>query len=152
MQKSSVRGTPPKWRPKQDVNYHMGQQDYLTRGFINPNCFPKASQDHYNQCPLLPWRENFLLWRDFLYLATPMGRSEHAKIRIRNMLSEFIEKYNLQAFAYNVWVYFEIFRGCYGLPQSCKLAKYLLRTRLNKSGYFEAATTPGLWRHTWHPI
>ena len=35
----------------------------------------------------------------------------------------------------------------YGLPQSVKLANYLLCLRLNKSGYYKAATTPGLWRH-----
>ena len=81
-----------------------------------------------------------------------MDRSEYAKINISNILPGFIEEYNLQTFAYNVWVYFEIIRGCYGLPQSGKLANNLLCTGFNKSGYFEAATTPGIWRHTWHPI
>ena len=28
----------------------------------------------------------------------------------------------------------------------------LLRTRLNKYGYYETTTTPGLWRHKWSPI
>ena len=32
------------------------------------------------------------------------------------------------------------------------LANNLLRTRLNKKGYFEATTTPGLWKHQWRPI
>ena len=50
------------------------------------------------------------------------------------------------------WVYFEIVRGCYGLPQSRHLANDLLRTRLKKAGYFETATTPGLWKHSWRPI
>ena len=27
-----------------------------------------------------------------------------------------------------------------------------MRTRLNKAGYSEYATTPGLWKHTWRPI
>ena len=27
-----------------------------------------------------------------------------------------------------------------------------MRTRLEKAGYYEAATTPGLWRHRWRPI
>ena len=44
------------------------------------------------------------------------------------------------------------FHECYGLPQSGKLAKILMRTRLNKAGYSEAATTPGLWKHTSRPI
>ena len=81
-----------------------------------------------------------------------MDKSEYAKIKISNIPSEFIEEYNLQTFDHNGWVYFEILRRCYGLPQSGKLANNLMRTRLKKLGYFEAATTPGLWRHTWCPI
>ena len=32
------------------------------------------------------------------------------------------------------------------------LANKLLRTRLNKEGYFEANTTPGFWKPKWRPI
>ena len=53
---------------------------------------------------------------------------------------------------HNGFIYFEILRGCYGLPQSGMLANNLIRTCLNKNGYFEAATTPGLWKHQWRPI
>ena len=81
-----------------------------------------------------------------------MDRSEYAKIKISDIPSEFIEEYSLQTFAHNGWVYLEIVRGWYGLTQSGKLAKYLLHIRLKKSGYFEAATTPGIRRHTWYPI
>ena len=63
-----------------------------------------------------------------------MDRSEYAKIKIINIPYEFIEQYNLQTFAHNGWVYFEIFRGCYDLPQSGKLANDLLRTRLKNQG------------------
>ena len=45
------------------------------------------------------------------------------------------------------WVYFEIVCGCYGLPQSGKLANDLLRTRIYDAQYYETATTPGLWCH-----
>ena len=50
------------------------------------------------------------------------------------------------------WVYFEIFRGCYGLLQSGKLANDLLRTRLEDVHYHETAATPGLWRQKWRSI
>ena len=50
------------------------------------------------------------------------------------------------------WVHFEIRWGCYGLPQSGMLANKQLRLRLEKDGYYEARTTPGLWRHKWGPI
>ena len=32
------------------------------------------------------------------------------------------------------------------------LANKQLRLRLEKEGYHEARTTPGLWRHKWRPI
>ena len=38
------------------------------------------------------------------------------------------------------------------MPQAGKLANDLLRKRLDKAGYYEAATTPGLWRHKWRPV
>ena len=53
---------------------------------------------------------------------------------------------------YKGWIYFEIRRGCYGLPQSGILANKQLRVRLEKEGYYEASTTPGLWRHKLRPI
>ena len=81
-----------------------------------------------------------------------MDRSEYAKINITDIPTELIYEYNLQAVTHNGWVYFEIVRGRYGLPQSRKLANYLLRTHLNKAGYFEDVTTLGLWKHTWSPI
>ena len=43
-------------------------------------------------------------------------------------------------------------KGVPGLPQSGKLANDQLRKRLEAHGYFEAVTTPGLWRHKWRPI
>ena len=81
-----------------------------------------------------------------------MRRSEYVKIKNNDIPTEFIDGYNLQAVLHNRWVYFEITRGCYGLPQSGKLAKNWLHTCLNKAGYSETVTTPGLWKHTWRPI
>ena len=40
----------------------------------------------------------------------------------------------------------------YGLKQSGKFANDLLSERLSKHGYYQCATTPGLWRHKWRPI
>ena len=81
-----------------------------------------------------------------------MRRSEYVKIKNNDIPTEFIDGYNLQAVLHNRWVYFEITRGCYGLPQSGKLAKNWLHTCLNKAGYSETVTTPGLWKHTWCPM
>ena len=76
-----------------------------------------------------------------------MDRSEYACIKIEDIPQEFIQEYNLLPMFNNGWIYFEIVIGCYVLPQSGMLANNLLRTRLNKKGYLEAMTTPGLWKH-----
>ena len=53
---------------------------------------------------------------------------------------------------HNEWVYCEIRRGCYGIPQSVIMANKQLRNCLEKEGYYEAHTKPGLWRHKCCPI
>jgi hypothetical protein len=47
----------------------------------------------------------------------------------------------------NDYVYMEICKGMYGLPQAGILANKLLKKHLAKYGYFEQPHTPGLWRH-----
>ena len=73
-----------------------------------------------------------------------MERSEYVRIKISDIPQEFIEEYDLTKAARNGWICFEILRGCYGLPKSVRLANDLLRTQLEKTGYYEAATTPSL--------
>jgi hypothetical protein len=90
------------------------------------------------------------------YLQTPeMERKKYVKVKYADIPQEFRDEYNLgpdSPLVHKGWVFFEVVRGAYGLPQSGKLANDLLRKRLNAGGYHEAATTTGLWRHTWRPI
>ena len=74
------------------------------------------------------------------------------RIKLSEIPQEFIEEYNLTPLVQNVRIYFEILRGCYGLPQSGRIANDLLHTRLKKEGYYQAATTPGLRHHKCRPI
>ena len=81
-----------------------------------------------------------------------MNRPEFFRIRLEDIPQEFIDEYNPTPYAHNGWIYFEIIKGYYGLPQAGKLANYLLHTRLNSNGCYETTTTPGLWCHKWRPI
>ena len=65
-----------------------------------------------------------------------MERSEYARIKLSVIPQENIDEYNLLDYEHNWWIYFEIVLGCYGLPQSGRLANDLLCKRLNKEGYF----------------
>ena len=87
-----------------------------------------------------------------IYLQTPIDRPEYVCIKLSDIPQELIEEYNITQLVHNGWIYFEILRGCYGLPQSGRIANDLLNTRLDKAGYYKAATKPGLWRHKWRLI
>jgi len=86
------------------------------------------------------------------YLDTPMKEPEYVRVLLKDIPQEFIDEYNLEDHVRFGWVYFAVVRGCYGLPQSGRLAHDLLSERLDDAGYYETATTPGLWRHRWRPI
>ena len=86
------------------------------------------------------------------YLATPLDRFEYMKIKAELVPEEFKKQYKLHDKIYKGFIYMEIRRGCYGLPQSGILANKLLKKRMAKHGYFEVPHTPGLWKHVSRPI
>eukprot|EP00804_Cyclotella_cryptica_P015404 CCRYP_008022-RA/>CCRYP_008022-RA protein AED:0.38 eAED:0.38 QI:0/-1/0/1/-1/1/1/0/222 len=86
------------------------------------------------------------------YLGTPLDRPEYARIKLSDIPDDFVQEYSLHDFAHNGYVYFEVSKGVYGLKQAGKLANDLLTQRLEMHGYYQCATTPGLWRHKWRPV
>ena len=58
-----------------------------------------------------------------------------------------VEYYKLKDIAKDGWVYVEVSKGMYGLPQAGILAQKLLEKRLNAAGYHQSQYTPGLWTH-----
>ena len=73
--------------------------------------------------------------KDF-YLNTPMSRFEYMRLKLSDLPAEFVKQYNLTAkVTADGYVYVEIRRGMYRLPQSGLLAQKLLKKRLNKEGY-----------------
>jgi hypothetical protein len=89
--------------------------------------------------------------KDF-YLGTPMGRYEYMRIPLFMIPDAIIEQYNLMPLVHNGYVFVEIRRGMYGLPQAGKLANDQLIKFLAPHGYHPVALTPGLWRHTTRDI
>ena len=81
-----------------------------------------------------------------------MDQSEYASFKLSVIPKEINVEYNLLDYEHNGWIYFNILRGCYGLPWSGRLSNDLLLKWLNKEDYFQASTTPELWRHKWWPI
>jgi hypothetical protein len=63
-----------------------------------------------------------------------------------------MDEYNLHALVHNGYLYVEVHKGMYGLPQVGLLANVLLAKRLAKHGYSPVPHTHGLWTHKWRPI
>ena len=67
--------------------------------------------------------------------------------------SDIVKQYNLKELVCKYgYVYMEVIKGMYGLPQTGLLAQKLLGTMLQKHGYTQSKVTPSLWTHEWHPI
>ena len=86
------------------------------------------------------------------YLNTPLLRPEYVRLKLSDIPEEIIKEYNLLEKVKNGYVYIEINKGMYGLPQSGILANELLEKRLNKHGYKQSKLVPGLWKHETRPI
>jgi len=86
------------------------------------------------------------------YLNTPLDRYEYMRIPLTLIPQHMIDQHDLTSKAKGGFVYCEIQKGIYGLPQAGILANKLLKKRLAKFGYYEVTHTPGLWRHIWRPI
>jgi hypothetical protein len=87
------------------------------------------------------------------YLNTPMADPEYMRLRLDIIPEEIIVKYNLRNLVDEEgWVYIEIRKGMYGLPQAGIIARQLLKKRLSEKGYYQCQRTPGLWRHVWRCI
>ena len=87
------------------------------------------------------------------YLNTPIDRYEYMRMKLDMFPEDVIEEYNLRdKVEPNSYVYIEVRKGMYGLPQAGLLAQKLLKKRLGKHGYKQSDMTPGLWTHEWRPI
>ena len=90
--------------------------------------------------------------KDF-YLGTPMAEFEYMRIPISMIPQAIIDYYNLMDIVdEHGYVFVEIRKGMYGLPQAGKLAHDRLVEFLKPHGYIPVPFTPGLWRHTSRPI
>jgi hypothetical protein len=76
--------------------------------------------------------------KDF-YLNTPMKRSEYMRLKMTDIPEEIIKQYKLREIAtQDGYVYTEITKGVYGLPQAGIIAQELLEECLDKHGYFQS--------------
>jgi hypothetical protein len=89
--------------------------------------------------------------KDF-YLGTPMQRYEYLRIPVKAIPQSVYKYYALQEYEHDGYVYAEIRKGMYGLPQAGKIASDRLIQFLEPHGYAPVPITPGLWRHQTRPL
>jgi hypothetical protein len=87
-----------------------------------------------------------------MYLETLLDRFEYMKMPIALLPTNIIEHYNLLEKAIDEYMYMEICKGMYGLPQASVLANKILKKNLARHGYFEQHHTLGLWKHHSQPV
>ena len=81
-----------------------------------------------------------------------MNRYEYMKLPLDSILEEIIQQSNLRNVSHKGFIYMEIQKGMYGLPQAGKIANDKLKLHLSKFRYEPAPITPGLWRHQTLPL
>ena len=87
------------------------------------------------------------------YLNTPLERPEYIRLKIDDIPDKIIAQYSLRTkVTTEGYIYMEVNKGMYGLPQSGLMANKLLEKRLNKNGYYQSKLVPGLWVHETRPI
>eukprot|EP00957_Ditylum_brightwellii_P137066 10451119-Ditylum_brightwellii.AAC.1 len=78
---------------------------------------------------------------------------EYMCLQYEILPQEIVTTYNLHELkTEDGWVYIEIKKGMYSLPQAGILANKLLTTRLAEQGYYPIQHTPDLWRHKRRPV
>ena len=78
------------------------------------------------------------------YLCTPLDRYEYMKMPVSIFPEHIKKQYDMETNAKGGFVYLEIRKAIYGLPQAGLLANKRLRERLAPEGFYEIAHTPVL--------
>ena len=82
-----------------------------------------------------------------MYLHSGLPTPEYMRIPQALIPDEIIQQYQLQDYFHNGYLYCEIQKGLYGLPQAGKLAHDKLKAHLKKFDFLPCPITPGLWKH-----
>jgi hypothetical protein len=84
------------------------------------------------------------------YLGTPMEKEmyEYLSVPLSDIPELIRREFNLDAYAEDGKVMFEVTKGMYGLPVAGRLAQDRLKNHLQTHGYIECDNTPCLFRHT----
>ena len=122
------------------VNYHFEVR--------TPTVEMLLVKTHLNSVILTPNARYMTIDIGNFYLDTPMIRPEYFHIHILLIPDEVIDEYNLCKITIpDGYIYAEVTKGMYGLPQAGLLANELLEKQLQEHVYKQREIIPGLWKH-----
>ena len=81
-----------------------------------------------------------------------MDRVEYIMIQISMILEDLLDKYNLKGKAQNVYIFTQVIKGVYVIPQAGRISHDSLLKHLELYGYGPLRKTLGLWKHNSWPI
>ena len=83
------------------------------------------------------------------YLGTPLpaSRYEYLRISLKMIPEEIMRRYHLYGMEHSCFIYFEIRKCMYGLPQAGRLSQVRLVEHLARHGYKQCRNTPCLFKH-----
>ena len=81
-----------------------------------------------------------------------MERHEYIFLPINIIPDEIIEKYFLRDMSKYGYVYAQIRKGIYGIPQVGIIVNYFLAKNLAPRGYYQCHNTTVMWKHKWNPV
>ncbi len=101
----------------------------------------------------MPGARFFMMDIKNFYLCTLMSQYKYMRLKLADMPEDVIAHYKLLNIATpDGYVYCEIRQGMYSLPQAGIIAQEVLAKKLKDHSYSQSKTTPGLWKHKWHPV
>ena len=81
-----------------------------------------------------------------------MDRYEYMKMPLALFPDNIVKQYNLGEKAKNRFVYLELQKAIYDLPQAGSLDNKILKGRLEPHGYCKVPHIPELWKHYTRPV
>jgi hypothetical protein len=86
------------------------------------------------------------------YLTAALEYFEYMRITLSYFPAWMVEQYNLNKHVYNGYIYINMQRAVWGLPQAGILANKRLWRKLAPFGYSECVNMPNHWKHETRPI
>ena len=145
------------YRPQKDDPYRIritagGNKIFYPGELTTRTADMTTAKLHWNSVLSTPGAKYMCLDIGNFYITATLDRYEYMKMPINLFPPWIVDQYDLSRKVVGGFIYLQMRKAVWGLPQAGILANKLLRKRLAPHGYYECTHTPGLWKHKSRPI